>query len=67
MQNGGIMENGKVWEKLNELTEEERIEAFSLVLGLLTEDEIADVMARCDDIIEIVLQRIEKGGYQIAG
>jgi hypothetical protein len=55
------MENEKVWEKLYEMPEDERIELFSCVLGLLTEDEINDVIDRCRDIIEIVVKRIEEG------
>lgn len=55
------MENEKVWEKIYEMPEDERIELFSSVLGLLTEDEINDVIDRCRDIIEIVVKRIEEG------
>ena len=42
--------------------EEERIEAFSVALGLLNEDELADMMERCRDIIEAVQSRMQKGG-----
>jgi hypothetical protein len=55
------MENERVWERLCEMPEDERIELFSSVLGLLTEDEINDVIDRCRDIIEIVVKRIEEG------
>ena len=55
------MENERVWENIYEMPEDERIELFSSVLGLLTEDEINDVIDRCRDIIEIVVKRIEEG------
>lgn len=55
------MENERVWENIYEMPEDERIELFSSVLGLLTEDEINDVIDRCRDIIEIVIKRIEEG------
>lgn len=47
---------------LSEMSEEERIEAFSVALGLLNEYELADMMERCRDIIEAVEKRLTKGG-----
>lgn len=47
---------------LSEMSEEERIEAFSQMLGQLTEDELADLFERCGDIIEAVEKRLAKGG-----
>lgn len=47
---------------LSEMSEEERIEAFSVALGLLNEYELADMMERCRDIIEAVEKRLGKGG-----
>lgn len=43
---------------LEGLTEEERIEAFSVALGLLNEEELANMMERCRDIIEAVEARM---------
>lgn len=52
----------EAYEMLSEMPEEERIEAFSVALGLLNEYELADMMERCRDIIEAVEKRLEKGG-----
>ena len=52
----------EAYEMLSEMSEEERIEAFSVALGLLKEYELADMMERCRDIIEAVEKRLAKGG-----
>lgn len=52
----------EAYEMLSEMSEEERIEAFSVALGLLNEYELADMMERCRDIIEAVEKRLAKGG-----
>ena len=52
----------EAYEMLSEMSEEERIEAFSVALGLLNEYELADMMERCRDIIEAVEKRLGKGG-----
>ena len=56
------MNYGQALEMLQEMSEEERIEAFALALGMLNEDEIADMIERCSDIIEAVEKRLGKGG-----
>ena len=43
---------------LEGLTEEQRIEAFQAALSLLNEEELANMMERCRDIIEAVEARI---------
>lgn len=43
---------------LEGLTEEQRIEAFQVALGLLNDEERANMMERCSDIIEAVEARI---------
>lgn len=45
----------------DELSEEERVEAFAQMLEQLTEDELADLFERCGDIIEAVEKRLAKG------
>lgn len=52
----------EAYKMLSEMSEEERIEAFSVALGLLNEYELADMMERCRDIIEAVEKRLAKGG-----
>ena len=49
-------------ELLLELSEEERVEAFATALGMLTEDELKDMVERCGDLIAAVEKRVEKGG-----
>ena len=46
----------------DEMSEEERVEAFAQMLGQLTEDELADLYERCHDILEAVKNRLRKGG-----
>lgn len=47
------------WKGLfSEMSEEELTEAFSVALGLLNEEERADMMDRCRDIIEAVEARM---------
>ena len=53
-----MKEYGKTFTKCPKMSESS---FFSSVLGLLTEDEINDVIDRCRDIIEIVVKRIEEG------
>ncbi len=43
---------------LEGLTEEDRIEAFQVALSLLNEEELANMMERCRDIIEAVEARM---------
>lgn len=52
----------EAYNMLSEMSEEERVEAFSVALGLLNEYELADMMERCRDIIEAVEKRLAKGG-----
>ena len=40
------------------LSEEQRVEAFSAALGLLTEEELDELLLRCADIIEAVESRM---------
>lgn len=58
----GKMSYEEAYEMLSEMSEEERVEAFSVALGLLNEYELADMMERCRDIIEAVEKRLGKGG-----
>ena len=55
------MNYSQALEMLMEMSEEERIEAFAMALGMLNEDEIADMIERCSDIIEAVQMRLEEG------
>ena len=50
-------------EKLLDLPEDERVEAFAWALGQLTEEELDELVLRCADIIEAVNER-QKGGTQ---
>jgi hypothetical protein len=50
-------------EKLLDLPEDERVEAFAWALGQLTEEELDELILRCADIIEAVNER-QKGGTQ---
>lgn len=50
-------------EKLLDLPEDERVEAFAWALGQLTEEELDELIIQCADIIEAVEQR-QKGGTQ---
>lgn len=50
-------------EKLLDLPEDERVEAFAWALGQLTEEELDELILRCADIIEAVNER-QKGGKQ---
>lgn len=59
---GAKMSYEEAYKMLSEMSEEERIEAFSVALGLLNEDELADMIDRCRDIIEAVQSRMQKGG-----
>ena len=43
---------------LEGLTEEQRIEAFQVALSLLNEEELANMMERCRDIIETAEARM---------
>ena len=52
------------WEKLKELPEDERVEAFAWALGQLTEEELDELIFLCADIIEAVEER-QKGGTQL--
>lgn len=52
----------EAYNMLSEMSEEERVEAFSVALGLLNEYELSDMMERCRDIIEAVEKRLAKGG-----
>lgn len=58
----GKMSYEEAYNMLSEMSEEERVEAFSVALGLLNEYELADMMERCRDIIEAVEKRLAKGG-----
>lgn len=58
----GKMSYEEAYKMLSEMSEEERIEAFSVALGLLNEYELADMIERCQDIIEAVQSRMQKGG-----
>ena len=48
----------EAYNMLSEMSEKERIEAFSVALGLLNEYELAAMMERCRDIIEAVEARM---------
>lgn len=50
-------------EKLLDLPEDERVEAFAWALGQLTEEELDELILMCADIIEAVKMR-QKGGKQ---
>lgn len=50
-------------EKLMDLPEDERVEAFAWALGQLTEEELHELFLRCLDIIENAVER-QKGGKQ---
>lgn len=50
-------------EKLLDLPEDERVEAFAWALGQLTEEELHELFLRCLDIIENAVER-QKGGKQ---
>ena len=52
------MNYNEAYKFLEGLSEEQRIEAFSVALGLLNEYELADMMERCRDIIEAVEARM---------
>ena len=56
------MNYNEAYKFLEGLSEEQRVEAFSVALGLLNEYELADMMERCRDIIEAVEKRMQKGG-----
>lgn len=58
----GKMSYGFSYNLTDEMSEEERVESFSQMLGQLTEDELADLFERCGDIIEAVEKRLAKGG-----
>lgn len=50
-------------DRLKEMPEDERVEAFAWALGQLTEDELDELAASCADIIYAVEKR-RKGGEQ---
>lgn len=50
-------------QRLMELPEDERVEAFAWALGLLTEEELEELILMCADIIEAVEMR-QRGGTQ---
>lgn len=50
-------------DRLLDLPEDERVEAFAWALGQLTEEELDELILRCADIIEAVNER-QKGGTQ---
>lgn len=50
-------------DRLLDLPEDERVEAFAWALGQLTEEELDELVLRCADIIEAVNER-QKGGTQ---
>ncbi len=58
----GKMNYDQSYEITDEMSEEERVEAFAEMLGQLTEDELADLFERCHDILEAVKERLRKGG-----
>ena len=62
----GKMSYEEAYEMLSEMSEEERVEAFSVALGLLNrgvaEEEVRTRVERCRDIIEAVEKRMQKGG-----
>lgn len=45
------------WDRLKELPEDERVEAFAVALGLLTEEELDQLILMCADIIRTVQAR----------
>lgn len=55
------MDYWQALEMLMGMSEEERTEAFAMALGMLNEDELADMIERCSDIIEAVQMRLEEG------
>lgn len=52
------MNYNEAYKFLEGLSKEQREEAFSVALGLLSEQELAAMMERCRDIIEAVEARM---------
>ena len=57
------MEIEDAYDFVRGLSEEDRMEAFLIALGMLNEDEFDDMLQRCRDIIEAAQKRLEKGGF----
>lgn len=53
-------------ERLKEMPDDERVEAFAWALGQLTEDELNELIYRCRDIMEAVERRREGGQRESA-
>ena len=63
LEKGEKMEIEDAYDFVRGLSEEDRMEAFLIALGMLNEDELADMLQRCQDIIEAAQKRLEKGGF----
>ena len=63
LEKGEKMEIGDAYDFVRGLSEEDRMEAFLIALGMLNEDEFDDMLQRCQDIIEAAQKRLEKGGF----
>ena len=57
------MEIEDAYDFVRGLSEEDRMEAILIALGMLNEDEFDDMLQRCQDIIEAAQKRLEKGGF----
>lgn len=62
VKKGEKMEIEDAYDFVRGLSEEDRMEAFLIALGMLNEDEFDDMLQRCRDIIEAAQKRLEKGG-----
>ena len=63
LEKGENMEIEDAYDFVRGLSEEDRMEAFLIALGMLNEDEFDDMLQRCQDIIEAAQKRLEKGGF----
>lgn len=63
VKKGVKMEIEDAYDFVRGLSEEDRMEAFLIALGMLNEDEFDDMLQRCQDIIEAAQKRLEKGGF----
>ena len=63
LEKGVKMEIEDAYDFVRGLSEEDRMEAFLIALGMLNEDEFDDMLQRCQDIIEAAQKRLEKGGF----
>lgn len=63
LEKGAKMGIEDAYDFVRGLSEEDRMEAFIMALGMLNEDEFEDMLQRCQDIIEAAQKRLEKGGF----